>query len=72
VNCNQELCIELWSVINFHCEIEPSKFVTIYIYIYEARHDVTHHSAFQSGVFRVNGQYPTRGGKKEKQEKGGL
>jgi hypothetical protein len=25
VNCNQELCIELWSVINFHCEIEPAK-----------------------------------------------
>jgi hypothetical protein len=25
VNCDQELCIELWSVINFHCEIEPAK-----------------------------------------------
>jgi hypothetical protein len=24
VNCKQELCIELWSVINFHCEIEPA------------------------------------------------
>jgi hypothetical protein len=24
VNCNQELCIELLSVINFHCEIEPA------------------------------------------------
>jgi hypothetical protein len=24
VNCNQELCIELWSVINIHCEIEPA------------------------------------------------
>jgi hypothetical protein len=24
VNRNQELCIELWSVINFHCEIEPA------------------------------------------------
>jgi hypothetical protein len=24
VNCNQELCIELWSVINFHREIEPA------------------------------------------------
>jgi hypothetical protein len=24
VNCNQELCIELCSVINFHCEIEPA------------------------------------------------
>jgi hypothetical protein len=24
VNCNQELCIELLSVINFHCEIEPT------------------------------------------------
>jgi hypothetical protein len=25
VNCDQELCIELWSVINFHFEIEPAK-----------------------------------------------
>jgi hypothetical protein len=24
VNCYQELCIELWSVINFHREIEPA------------------------------------------------
>jgi hypothetical protein len=24
VNCNQELCSELWSVINFHREIEPA------------------------------------------------
>jgi hypothetical protein len=24
VNCNQELCIEKLSVINFHCEIEPA------------------------------------------------
>jgi hypothetical protein len=24
VNCNQQLCIELWSVINFHREIEPA------------------------------------------------
>jgi hypothetical protein len=23
-NCNQQLCIELWSVINFHREIEPA------------------------------------------------
>jgi hypothetical protein len=24
VNCNQQLCIEHWSVINFHREIEPA------------------------------------------------
>jgi hypothetical protein len=37
VNCNQELCIELWSVINLHCEIEPAnllQYIYIYIYIY--------------------------------------
>jgi hypothetical protein len=24
INCNQQLCIEHWSVINFHREIEPA------------------------------------------------
>jgi hypothetical protein len=24
VNCNQELCIEFVSVVNFHCETEPA------------------------------------------------
>jgi hypothetical protein len=33
VNCNQELCIELWSVINFHCEIEPAKLLHYYYII---------------------------------------
>jgi hypothetical protein len=32
VNCNQELCIELWSVINFHCEIEPANLLQYYLY----------------------------------------
>jgi hypothetical protein len=32
VNCNQELCIELSSAINFHREIEPAELLQ-YIYI---------------------------------------
>jgi hypothetical protein len=32
VNCNQELCIELWSVINFHREIEPANLLQYFLY----------------------------------------
>jgi hypothetical protein len=27
----EELCIELWSVINFHCEIEPANLLQYYL-----------------------------------------
>jgi hypothetical protein len=33
VNCIQQLCIEHWSVINFHREIEPANLLQ-YVIIY--------------------------------------
>jgi hypothetical protein len=30
LNCNQQLCTELWSVINFHREIEPANLLQYY------------------------------------------
>jgi hypothetical protein len=51
VNCYQELCIELWSVINFHREIEPANLLQYNVLTYDILD--TFPSALSSHIFRV-------------------